>query len=138
MSASVNEFGMGNTAPVTWTIIDQLLWRPVAHGQGLEDSAADLREYMAAYITAVMSFDASSISDRMMTEDAPCREPRLQGSGGNRILDADLIQPELVDHCEFAGVIVLVQLIDDKTGPTMRRRKMVACDTSRDRMNVVW
>ena len=93
MAATVQNWQIGNVAPVTWTVIDQLLWRPVALGQGLEDSAQDLREYMAAYITAVMSFDASSISDRMITESVTIalRDDIMFPSGsGNWYIGADV------------------------------------------------
>jgi hypothetical protein len=67
MAASVTEFHIGNTAPIAWTIIDQLIWQQFPAGR-LEDSAKDLREYVSAYFTAVLALDASSITDRMETQ----------------------------------------------------------------------
>ncbi len=57
----------GPNAVVRWTFSDYLLWRPVAFGMGLSDSAYDLREYASAYMTAALTLDASGLSsgDRM-------------------------------------------------------------------------
>ena len=68
MSAEMLEPEIGNQATVRWFFTDQLLWRPLGHGLGLVDSAYDLREYCSAYMTAALSLDASSISDRMALE----------------------------------------------------------------------
>ena len=68
LSAEMGEPEMGNLATIRWFFTDQLLWRPLPHGFGLSDSAYDLREYCSAYMTAALSLDASSISDRMALE----------------------------------------------------------------------
>lgn len=105
MSATVEEFQIGNVAPVTWTIIDQLLWRPAAQGQGLEDSAADLREYMSAYITAVMAFDASSISDRMDTRSVGI------------VLRDDIFFPSGAVSNQYIGADVIWTVVEDDPLP---------------------
>ncbi len=56
---------VGPNAVIRWTFSDYLLWRPVAYGEGLGDSAYDLREYASAYMTAALTLNPSSISDRM-------------------------------------------------------------------------
>ena len=69
ISAEMFEFNPGNTSVVRWTFSDVMLWRPAPFGKGLGDSAYDLREYVSAYMTAGLSLDASSISDRMEVEN---------------------------------------------------------------------
>jgi hypothetical protein len=68
-SAEMFEPEIGNVATIVWTFGDWLLWRPVPFGQGLGDSAYDLREYASAYMTMALGLNASSISDRMALED---------------------------------------------------------------------
>ena len=68
MSAEMETPTMGNAASIRWRFVDQLLWRPIAQGIGLEDSAQDLREYASAYLAAALALDASTISDRMEVE----------------------------------------------------------------------
>ena len=68
MTAQMGEFFYGNLSLVRWTFSDWLLWRPLAFGEGLGDATYDLREYASAYMTAALSLDASSISDRMNVE----------------------------------------------------------------------
>ena len=72
MSAEMSEATIGNEAQVRWFFTDQLLWRPIAFGEGLGDSAYDLREYASAYLTAALGLDASSISDLMTLESVRC------------------------------------------------------------------
>jgi hypothetical protein len=55
----------GTNTYIDWVFSDVLLWRGVNLGEGLGDSAYDLREYAQAYMTAALSLDASSITDRM-------------------------------------------------------------------------
>jgi hypothetical protein len=56
---------LGPNVVIRWTFSDYLLWRPVAFGMGLGDSAYDLREYASAYMTAALTLNPSSITDRM-------------------------------------------------------------------------
>ena len=72
MSAEMSEATIGNEADIRWFFTDQMLWRPTAFGEGLGDSAYDLREYASAYMTAALGLDASSISDRMNFENVRC------------------------------------------------------------------
>lgn len=92
MAFEVSEFQIGNVAPVRWRIHDQMLWRPVGFGQGYEDASADLHEYMAAYVTMVMSLDASSITDRMTTESVAgaAREIQFPDGSGNWYIGVDV------------------------------------------------
>ena len=61
----------GPNVLIRWTFSDWLLWRPIAFGEGLGDATYDLREYASAYMTAALTLDASSISDRMTFDN--CR-----------------------------------------------------------------
>jgi hypothetical protein len=61
----------GPNVPIRWTFSDFLLWRPIAFGEGLGDATYDLREYASAYMTAALTLNASSISDRMTFDN--CR-----------------------------------------------------------------
>jgi len=72
MSAEMGEPYIGNEADIRWFFTDQMLWRPTAFGEGLGDSAYDLREYASAYMTAALGLDASSISDLMTLESVRC------------------------------------------------------------------
>lgn len=72
MSAEMGEPYIGNEADIRWFFTDQMLWRPAAFGEGLGDSAYDLREYASAYMTAALGLDASSIGDLMTLEGVRC------------------------------------------------------------------
>ena len=50
---------------IRWMFSDVLLWRHVAFGRGLGDSAYDLREYLAAYAIAAEALEQTGITDRM-------------------------------------------------------------------------
>jgi hypothetical protein len=55
----------GPNVYIRWTFSDVMLWRPVAFGEGLGDSAYDLREYVTAYMTAAYAMEQTGITDRM-------------------------------------------------------------------------
>ena len=101
MSAEMLTPTIGNVASIRWRFVDQLLWRPIAQGIGLEDSAQDLREYASAYLTAALGLDASGISDRMAVEDVRVQVrddinfPR--GSGDGWYIGVDVLWTVLED-----------------------------------------
>ena len=59
---------MGPNFYIRWTFSDVLLWRLVPFGEGIGDSAYDLREYAAAYIIAAEALEQTGITDRMSKE----------------------------------------------------------------------
>ena len=54
---------------IRWTFSDVLLWRHAMLGEGLGDSAYDLREYATAYITAAYAMAPEVSSGDRMTLD---------------------------------------------------------------------
>lgn len=67
MSAEVLEpdESFGPNFYIRWTFSDVLLWRHIPIGEGLGDSAYDLREYAAAYAVAAEAMEQTGITDRM-------------------------------------------------------------------------
>ena len=67
MSAEVLEpdESFGPNFYIRWTFSDVMLWRHVQFGEGLGDSAYDLREYAAAYAVAAEAMEQTGITDRM-------------------------------------------------------------------------
>jgi hypothetical protein len=59
---------MGPNFFIRWTFSDVLLWRHVPFGEGIGDSAYDLREYAAAYMVAAEALEQTGITDRMTKE----------------------------------------------------------------------
>ena len=59
---------------IRWTFSDVCLWRHATLGEGLGDSAYDLREYITAYMTAAYAMSpAVSSGDRMTIETIAVR-----------------------------------------------------------------
>ena len=54
---------------VRWTFSDVCLWRHATLGEGLGDSAYDLREYVTAYMTAAYAMSPEVTSGDRMTLD---------------------------------------------------------------------
>ena len=50
---------------IRWTFSDVLLWRHVPFGEGIGDSAYDVRAYLAAYAVAAEALEQTGITDRM-------------------------------------------------------------------------
>jgi hypothetical protein len=63
----------GPNVYIRWTFSDVMLWRPSAFGEGLGDSAYDLREYVTAYMTAAYAMEPTGITDRMTVENTTVR-----------------------------------------------------------------
>ena len=68
---------MGPNVWIRWTFSDILLWRPATYGEGLGDSAYDLREYITAYMTAPYAMEPTGITDRMTVENITVRVDEL-------------------------------------------------------------
>lgn len=64
---------MGPNVYIRWTFSDVLLWRHVPFGEGIGDSAYDLREYVSAYMTAAYAMEQTGIADRMTLENVTVR-----------------------------------------------------------------
>ena len=58
----------GPNVSIRWTFSDVMLWRHVPFGEGLKDSAYDLREYTNAYMTAAYAMEQTGITDRLTLE----------------------------------------------------------------------
>ena len=58
----------GTNVSIRWTFSDVMLWRHVTFGEGLKDSAYDLREYTTAYMTAAYAMEQPGITDRLTLE----------------------------------------------------------------------
>lgn len=55
---TMNFVTITRTATINWKLTDLMLWQAQAQGRGLEQVAADLVSYMAAYIAAVQGKQA--------------------------------------------------------------------------------
>lgn len=64
---------MGPNVWVRWTFSDVLFWRHAPLGEGLGDSAYDLREYATAYMTVAYAMEQTGITDRMTVENITVR-----------------------------------------------------------------
>ncbi|MFQ5433842.1 MAG: hypothetical protein ACE5FD_03110 [Anaerolineae bacterium] len=59
------DFNIGSTSTITWTILDRLLWQPVATGAGIEEFAEDIVSYIGEYLDAANTLSFSAIADRV-------------------------------------------------------------------------
>ena len=63
----------GPNVYIRWTFSDVLLWRHATLGEGLGDSAYDLREYASSYLTAAYAMEQTGITDRITVESIGIR-----------------------------------------------------------------
>ena len=57
----------GPNVYIRWMFQDVMFWRPATFGEGLGDSAYDLREYVTAYLTAAYAMEPEVTSGDRMT-----------------------------------------------------------------------
>ncbi len=73
---------------IRWTFSDVLLWRHLALGKGLSDSAYDLREYLASYAVAAEALEQTGITDRMTKKSVSMQAVENYIFGGEYFIGA--------------------------------------------------
>lgn len=63
LSSVITDFELGNTATVSWTITDRLLWATATGGAGIEEHTEDIARYIGAYNDAVLALEWAAIDD---------------------------------------------------------------------------
>ena len=101
-SATIGEWVIGNQSVITWTILDQLLWRPASEGLGLGDVAWDIMEYIQTYHAAVnsLTFETVTSGDRVevvMVEAYARDDIEFPPFSGHRFVGVDCIWTLRVD-----------------------------------------